>query len=129
VAASAHHWPAGPAAPPAGGLALPDHLANVLGEAPQMVTAMDAKTLNQIRTTLAGLHDPVPAGRACVIQGRGTVSLALNETTYVVFGDASCPQAVSSAGGRVRVPAGLGRHLLDLVAASDLAAAKRKHGN
>ncbi len=43
------------------------------------------------------------------------------------FADQSCPQAISTGGGRVRVPAGLGKELLDLIVASDRAAAERAH--
>ena len=122
-------WPAGPAAPASGGLMLPDRIANATSEAPPtngMVVATDAKTLNQIRTTLAELRDPVPAGEECTLQKPGAVGISLGEVT-VVLGDATCPQAMSTGGGRVRVPAGLGRELLDLIVASDRAATERAH--
>ncbi|MEU4776330.1 hypothetical protein [Micromonospora sp. NPDC023633] len=118
-------WPAGPLAPPSGGLALPDRITSAVTEdAGPMVTAMDAKTLTQIRTRLTELRDPVPAGEECTLQMPGAVGIALNGVT-VVLGDATCPQAISTGGGRVRVPAGLGKELLDLIVASDRAAAER----
>ncbi|SDZ35083.1 hypothetical protein SAMN05444365_1119 [Micromonospora pattaloongensis] len=120
-------WPAGPAAPASGGLVLPDRIANATTNVPPtngMVVATDAKTLNQIRTTLAELRDPVPAGEECTLQTPGPVGISLGEVT-VVLGDATCPQAISTGGGRVRVPAGLGKELLDLIVASDRAATER----
>ncbi|MGY4910366.1 hypothetical protein [Micromonospora aurantiaca (nom. illeg.)] len=120
-------WPAGPAAPASGGLVLPDRITNATTEAPPtngMVVATDAKTLNQIRTTLAALRDPVPAAEECTLQKPGAVGINLGEVT-VMLGDATCPQAISTGGGRVRVPAGLGRELLDLIVASDRAAAEQ----
>ncbi|MFD2768470.1 hypothetical protein [Micromonospora eburnea] len=120
-------WPAGPAAPASGGLALPDRFGSATTDAPPsngMVVATDAKTLTQIRTTLAKLRDPVPAGEECTLQGPGAVGIYLGSVT-VVLGDATCPQAVSTGGGRVRVPAGLGKELLDLIVASDRAATER----
>ncbi|MGX1617679.1 hypothetical protein ACWIF8_27675 [Micromonospora chalcea] len=122
-------WPAGPAAPASGGLVLPDRIANATTEVPPtngMVVATDAKTLSQIRTTLAELRDPVPAGEECTLQKPGAVGISLGEVT-VVLGDATCPQAMSTGGGRVRVPAGLGKELLDLIVASDRAATERAH--
>jgi hypothetical protein len=119
-------WPAGPPAPPAGGLALPDRITSATSEyRGPMVTATDAGTLTAIRTKLAGLRDPVPAGEECTLQKPGRVGIALGEV-IVVLGDATCPQAISTGGGRVRAPAGLGRELLGLIVASDRAAAKRK---
>ncbi|MEV6637218.1 hypothetical protein AB0M54_41455 [Actinoplanes sp. NPDC051470] len=119
-------WPAGAPAPRSGGLVLPATFDSVLGEAPQMVTAQDAATLSQIRAKLAQLREPVPAGEECVLERSGTVALAINESREkradsitVVLGDATCPQAVSTAGGRVKAPAGLGRQLLSLVEAAD----------
>ena len=121
-------WPAGPAAPASGGLVLPDRVTSAVSEnAGPMVTAMDAKTLTRIRTALADLRDPVPAGEECELQLPGSVGIALNGGVTVVLGDASCPQAISTGGGRVRVPAGLGKELLDLIVASDRAAAERAH--
>ncbi|RKN44497.1 hypothetical protein D7223_19845 [Micromonospora endolithica] len=120
-------WPAGPSAPPSGGLMLPDRITSAVSEnAGPMVTAMDAGTLARIRTALTELRDPVPAGEECTPQGPGRVGIALDGVS-VVLGDAQCPQAISTAGGRVRVPAGLGRELLDLIVASDRAAAERSH--
>jgi hypothetical protein len=43
----------------------------------------------------------------------------------VVIGDATCPQAVSTGGGRVRVPPGFGEELLDLIVASDRPASRK----
>ncbi|MGY0005569.1 hypothetical protein [Micromonospora sp. I033] len=119
-------WPAGPPAPPSGGLALPDRITGAVSEnAGPMVTATDAKTLTRIRAELAELRDPVPAGEECTLQKPGRVGIALDDVT-VVLGDATCPQAISTGGGRVRVPGGLGRELLDLIVASDRAAAERR---
>jgi hypothetical protein len=120
-------WPAGPPAPPSGGLALPDRITGAVTEdGGPMVNATDAKTLAQIQTKLANLRDAVPAGEECILQKPGSIGIALNDVT-VVLGDATCPQAISTGGGRVRAPTGLGKQLLDLIAASDRAAAKRKH--
>jgi len=119
-------WPAGPPAPPSGGLALPDRITGAVTEnAGPMVTATDAKTLTRIRTKLAELRDPVPADEECTLQEPGRVGIALDDGVTVVLGDATCPQAISTGGGRVRVPAGLGKELLDLIVASDRAAAER----
>ncbi|WP_431878276.1 hypothetical protein [Micromonospora marina] len=120
-------WPAGPEAPASAGLVLPDRITSAVSEnAGPMVTAMDAETLTRIRTALAELRDPVPAGEECELQRPGVVGIALDRVT-VVLGDATCPQAISTGGGRVRAPAGLGRELLDLIVASDRAAAERLH--
>jgi hypothetical protein len=124
-------WPSGPPAPPSGGLVLPDRITSATGEAPNVISAMDTKTLNQIRTILAGLRDPVPAGEECILQTPGVIAIDLGAGTdrlTVVLGNATCPQAVSTGGGRVKVPAGLGQQLLDLIEASDRAAAKRIPG-
>ena len=117
-------WPAGAPAPRSGGLALPATLDSVLGESPQMVTGQSASTLAQVRTRLAQLREPVPAGEECVLEGPGMVALLLNESRdrpadsiTVVLGDATCPQAVSTGGGRVKAPAELGRQLLSLLEA------------
>ncbi|MGC1212097.1 MAG: hypothetical protein WA890_12625, partial [Micromonospora sp.] len=127
-------WPAGPMAPAYGGLVLPDRIASATSEMPGMVGATDAKTLAQIRTTLAELRDPVPAGEECTLQKPGVIGISLGEVSAaqappmavtVVLGDATCPQAISTGGGRVRVPAGLGKDLLDLIVASDRAATAR----
>ena len=127
-------WPAGPAAPASGGLMLPDRITSATSEMPGMVVATDAKTLTQIRTTLAELRDPVPTGEECTLQLPGAIGIGLGEVSAgqvppmavtVVLGDATCPQAISTGGGRVRVPAGLGKELLDLIVASDRAAAER----
>lgn len=121
-------WPAGPPAPPAGGLVLPDHITVAVSEDDGlMVNASDAKTLNRIRTELAKLREPVPAGEECTLRKPGRVGIALGNDLTVVLGDAKCPQAVSTGGGRVRVPAGLGKELLGLIAASDRAAAAAAH--
>ncbi|MFG1832151.1 hypothetical protein [Micromonospora chersina] len=118
-------WPAGPPAPASGGLMLPDRITSAVSEnAGPMVTAMDAKTLTRIRAALTELRDPVPAGEECTLQVPGAVGIGLDGVT-VVLGDATCPQAVSTGGGRVRVPAGLGKELLDLIVASDRAAVER----
>lgn len=120
-------WPAGPAAPASGGLVLPDSITSATTDVPPsngMVAATDTKTLTQIRTTLAELRDPVPIGEECTLQKPGSVGISLGEIT-VVLGDATCPQAISTGGGRVRVPAGLGKQLLDLIVASDRAATER----
>lgn len=120
-------WPAGPAAPPGGGLALPDRITSATSEyRGPMVTAMDAKTLNEIRTRLAELRDPVPDGEECTLQKPGRVGIAIDDV-IVVLGDATCPQAISTGGGRVRAPAGLGKELLGLIVASDRAAVERKN--
>ncbi len=108
-------WPAGPAAPPGGGLTLPKTITSVSIDAPGVPTATDAKTLNRIREQLAGLTEPVPAGEECVLKSPGSVGLGFNDGIIVVLGDATCPQAVSDHGGRVRVPASLGKELFDEV--------------
>jgi hypothetical protein len=116
-------WPAEPPAPPGGGLALPGTITNALTDAPPsngMVVAEDAKTLTQIRAKLAELRDPVPVGEECALRKPGSVGISFGEIT-VVLGDATCPQAISTGGGRVRAPAGLGQELLDLIVASDRA--------
>jgi hypothetical protein len=120
-------WPAGPPAPPSGGLALPDRITSVTTDVPPtngMAVATDAETLTRIQTKLAELRDPVPAGEECTLRKPGSVGISLGEVT-VVLGDATCPQAISTGGGRVRVPAGLGKELLDLIVASDRAATER----
>ncbi|WDZ86693.1 hypothetical protein [Micromonospora cathayae] len=120
-------WPPGPPAPPSGGLALPGRITSATTDAPPsngMVVATDAKTLNRIRALLAELRDPVPADEVCTIQKPGAVGISLGDVT-VVLGDSTCPQAVSTGGGHVRSPAGLGRELLDLIVASDRAATER----
>ncbi|WP_141714703.1 hypothetical protein [Micromonospora mirobrigensis] len=112
-------WPAGPAAPASGGLALPGRITSATSAAPPsnaMVVATDAKTLARIRTALTALRDPVRPGEECTLRQPGAVGISLGSVT-VVLGDATCPQAVSSGGGRVRAPAGLGRELLGLIAA------------
>ncbi|MEV0713218.1 hypothetical protein [Asanoa sp. NPDC050611] len=118
-------WPAGPPAPPDGGLALPDRISSATTDSGPptngMVVATDTATLTEIRSSLAALRDPVPAGEECTLRKPGSVGISLGETT-VVLGDASCPQAISTGGGRVRAPADLGQHLLDLIVASDRAA-------
>jgi hypothetical protein len=119
-------WPAGPPAPASGGLALPAHITSATSAAPPsngMVVATDAKTLNRIRTELAQLRDSVPAGAECTLQRPGSVGISLGEVTVIV-GDATCPQAISTGGGRVRVPPGLGQELLGLIVASDRAASE-----
>lgn len=124
-------WPDGPAAPSSGGLVLPDHVTSATSEVPPsngIVVATDAETLTRIRTALAELRDPVPAGEECTLQKPGSVGIAFGDVT-VVLGDASCPQAISTGGGRVRIPAGLGQELLDLVAATDRAATERATGD
>ncbi|MCZ7438813.1 hypothetical protein O7598_20540 [Micromonospora sp. WMMC241] len=122
-------WPAGPAAPASGGLVLPDRITAAVGEnAGPMVTAVDAKTLTRIRSALVELRDPVPAGEECELKRPGAVGIALDRVS-VVLGDASCPQAISTGGGRVRAPAGLGGELLDLIVTSDRAAAERATGD
>lgn len=120
-------WPGGPPAPPSGGLALPKRITSATTDAPPsngMVVATDAKTLGQIRTKLAELRDPVPADAECTLRKPGSVGISLGEVT-VVLGDETCPQAISTGGGRVRAPAGLGKELLDLIVASDRAATER----
>lgn len=120
-------WPAGPPGPASGGLALPARITSATSAAPPsngMVVATDAKTLNQIRGKLAGLHDRVPTGQECTLEVPGAVGISLGEVT-VVMGDATCPQAISTGGGRVRVPPHLGRELLDLIVASDRAASRK----
>ncbi|MET8910191.1 hypothetical protein [Micromonospora sp. NPDC004551] len=66
----------------------------------------------------------MPADEACTLQKPGRVGIALDDVT-VVLGDATCPQAISTGGGRVRAPDGLGRELLGLIVASDRAAVER----
>lgn len=124
-------WPAGPTAPASGGLALPDRITSALTDAPPsngMVVARDARTLARIRTALAGLRHPVPAGDECTLQKPGSVGILLDDV-IVVLGNARCPQAVSSGGGRVRAPATLGQELLNLIVASDRAATEQSTGD
>ena len=118
-------WPAGPPAPPSGGLMLPERITFATTDAPPsngMVFVEDAETLTRIRNALAELRDPVPADEACTLQKPGPVGIGFDDEVTVVLGDATCPQAVSTGGGRVRVPAGLGKELLDVIVASDRAA-------
>ena len=126
-------WPPGPPAPRSGGLALPDHLTSATADRPPptngMVVAADAKTLSQIQAKLSALRDPVAAGKECALQKPGSIGIDLEnsitgESVIVVLGGASCPQAISTGGGRVRAPAGLGQELLNLIIASDDAATK-----
>ncbi|GAA3344025.1 hypothetical protein GCM10020358_45550 [Amorphoplanes nipponensis] len=118
-------WPAGPPAPPSGGLALPQRITSVVSEyRGPMVSVSDTKTLTKIREKLTALRDPVPADELCTLRKPGRVGIGLNDGITVVLGDATCPQAVSNGGGRVRVPPGLGRELLALIVASDHAAQK-----
>ncbi|MFY1690591.1 hypothetical protein [Plantactinospora sp. WMMB782] len=115
-------WPAGPPAPASGGLALPARISSAVSEKDgPMVAAADAVTVTRIRTKLAELRETVPAGEECTLQKPGAIGISLGEVT-VVLGDATCPQAISTGGGRVRVPADLGKDLLDLIVASDRAA-------
>lgn len=117
-------WPADPAPPVSGGLALPDRITSALTDVPPdngMVVATDTATLAVIRTRLRELRDPVPTGEACTLQKPGSVGISLGDVN-VVLGDATCPQAISTGGGRVRAPAGLGQELLGLIVASDRAA-------
>jgi hypothetical protein len=110
---------------------LPERITGALTDAPPsngMVVATDANTLNQIRAALAELRDPVPAGEECSLRKPGSVGISLDSETggaNVVLGDATCPQAISTSGGRVRAPAGLGKQLLGLIVASDRAATER----
>jgi hypothetical protein len=126
-------WPAGPPAAPGGGLALPKRVtsatADQVTDGPpvnRMVVATDAKTLQQIRRALAALREPVPAGEACELKKPGATGIVLtdgkNDSATVVIGDEACPVAVSTGGGQVRVPPGLGEQLLALIVASDNAA-------
>ncbi|WP_433729308.1 hypothetical protein ACQP2Y_17100 [Actinoplanes sp. CA-051413] len=120
-------WPAPPAPPASGGLRLPARITSATADAPPsngMRVATDAKTLNRIRAALTELRDPVPAGQECVLRGSEAVGISIGEVT-VVLGDKNCPQAISTGGGRVRVPAGLGVELLGLIVASDNAATER----
>ncbi|WP_328476370.1 hypothetical protein OHA21_21715 [Actinoplanes sp. NBC_00393] len=118
-------WPGAPSAPPSGGLVLPDEITSAVSARPNMINATDARTLSRIRAKLAALQDPVPAGEECALEMPGAVGISLGEIT-VVLGDASCPQAISTGGGRVRAPAGLGMELHNLIAASERAAVERK---
>jgi hypothetical protein len=115
-------WPAGPPAPPSGGLALPDRPTSITADGPPpsnfMAVVDDAQTIAQIRAKLAELHDPVPAGQTCTLRKPGSIGFSISadkDGVLVVLGDASCPQAISSGGGRVQVPAGLGQDLYDLI--------------
>ena len=128
-------WPAGPPAPPGGGLALPSRVtsatADEVTDGPptnRMVVATDAKTLKQIRSALAALREPVPAGEACDLKKPGSIGIVLtdgkNDSANVVIGDRACPVAISTGGGQVRVPPGLGKQLLALIVASDKAASE-----
>ncbi|MEV6490231.1 hypothetical protein AB0M20_16645 [Actinoplanes sp. NPDC051633] len=124
-------WPAGPSAPPSGRLKLPDRINYAVSDVPPsngMRVATDTKTLNQIMAALGELDDPVTAGEECTLQAPGSVGILIGDgdgktadsSATVVLGDATCPQAISDAGGRVRVPAGLGKQLQDLVVAGEL---------
>ncbi|RSM64329.1 hypothetical protein DMB66_20745 [Actinoplanes sp. ATCC 53533] len=120
-------WPAGPPAPPSGGLALPDRPTSIVADGPPpsnfMAVVDDAKTVARIRGKLAELRDPVPAGEACILRKPGSVGFSLDadkDGVLIVVGDASCPQAISTGGGRVQVPAGLGQELYDLIVAKSI---------
>jgi hypothetical protein len=107
---------------------LPDRITFATSDVPPsnaMRVTQDAKTLNRIRTTLAELRDPVPAGEECTLQKPGAVGIGFDDGVAVVLGDATCPQAISTGGGRVRVPVGLGNELIDLIVASERAASER----
>jgi hypothetical protein len=111
----------------AGGLAVPARLTNVLSTAKVtngMVNASDARTVESIRSQLAALRDPAPADQMCDLTDQNSVGFALSDANdsggvTVVIGDASCPYAVSTKGGPVHVPAGLGEQLRALVVESD----------
>ena len=111
-------WPA--ADPPAsapGGLELPRRITIAISDVPPsngMRVARDPQTLSRIRAKLTALHDQVPVGEECDIRKPGLVGVDFGDVT-VVLGDASCPQAISTAGGRVRVPPGLGQEVQALV--------------
>lgn len=112
-------WPVGRPVPLGGGLALPDRITSATTDVPpnnHMVVTTDARTLNQIRAKLAEQREPVPPGEECTLKKPGSLGISLGEV-IVVLGDASCPQAISTGGGRVQVPAGLGQELLDLIVA------------
>jgi hypothetical protein len=120
-------WPAGPPAPPSGGLALPDRPTSIVADGPPpsnfMAVVDDAETVARIRGKLAELHDPVPAGETCVLRKPGSIGFSLDADkggVLIVIGDASCPQAISTGGGRVQVPAGLGQELYDLIVAKSI---------
>jgi hypothetical protein len=128
-------WPAGPPAPPGGGLALPSRVTSATADevtdrppTNHMVVATDAKTLSQIRSALAALRQPVPADEACDLKKPGSIGIVLtdgkNDSANVVIGDEACPVAISTGGGQVRVPPGLGKQLLALIVASDRAASE-----
>ncbi|WP_436529324.1 hypothetical protein [Actinoplanes sp. HUAS TT8] len=105
-------WPAGP---PAGPLALPAKITTVTVDGPGIPTATKAATIAQVRTALTGLHEQVPAGQECTLRKPGSEGFVLDDDVIVVLGNATCPQAVSNHGGRVRVPAGLVKQLYDLI--------------
>ena len=67
----------------------------------------------------------MPAGADCTLRRPGSVGINLGKIT-VVLGDATCPQAISTGGGRVQAPAGLGQELLTLIVESERAAAERE---
>ena len=58
---------------------------------------------------LAELRDPVPAGEECTLPKPGSVGISVGEV-IVVLGDATCPQAISTGGGRVRSRPGWARN-------------------
>jgi hypothetical protein len=111
-------WPTGDPAPSAeGGLKLPRRITIAISDVPPsngMRVARDPETLSRIRAKLTALHDQVPVGEECDIRKPGLVGVDFGDVT-VVLGDASCPQAISTAGGRVRVPPGLGQEVQALV--------------
>jgi hypothetical protein len=122
-------WPEGPTTPPSDRLVLPDRVHTATSEMGPptngMTATVHAETVNQIRAALAELNDPVPAGAECTLRRPGSIGIVLSGPdgigVTVVLGDATCPQAISTGGGRVKVPAGLGADLLELVMAGDRA--------
>ncbi len=111
-------WPAG--APRSDRLSLPARITDVVvGRLPNiMIDLDDAGRIQQVRRLLEAQRTPVPAGRECPLDAEHTLGLSLSgdaTDALVIVGDATCPQAVSSHGGRVRVPPTLQEELLRLV--------------
>jgi len=122
-------WPAEPPAPASGGLALPDRILGAGTDPGKAVNpegdSIDRPALARIRAALADLP-PVPRGQECDLTKPHVYGFSLNERTRgasagdvrIVIGDKTCPQAVSSRGGRVAVPDQLGKQIYDLLMAN-----------
>jgi hypothetical protein len=120
-------WPAEPAPPASGGLALPDRILSAVTEPRKggsMVASAEKPALAEALAALADLP-AVPRGQECDLTKPHVNGFMLNERpkgasatdVRLIIGDRTCPQAVSSRGGRVAVPDQLATKIFDLVAA------------